>query len=76
MWERIARTDPAIYITAGRLRSYGDFGIPKVKRLVASDADDDLCAPFADQVYDLAEADGVLPAHPNCRCAWSPYFGD
>jgi len=75
MWERLARTDPSIYITMGRLKAYGAFGVPQVKRLVASDATDDLCAPYADQVYDLAEAEGVIPAHPNCRCAWAPYFG-
>ena len=36
----------------------------------------ELCAPFADAVYQVDEAYDVVPAHPNCRCAMAPYFGD
>jgi len=28
----------------------------------------------AEGPYTLAEAQGLLPAHPNCRCAWVPAF--
>lgn len=31
-----------------------------------------LCEPKEGQIYTIEEAQGMLPLHPNCRCAWSP----
>lgn len=76
MWERIARTESASYVIQGTIDGYSDFGVPLLKRIVASNATDDLCLPFAGAVYKIDDADSVIPAHPNCRCAFAPYFGD
>jgi len=75
MWERIAETDSAAYITAGRLKAYENFDVPKVRRITASNVEDDLCAPFTNAIYKLEDAYNVIPAHPFCRCAFAPYFG-
>lgn len=32
----------------------------------------ELCEPLGGIVLKLSEARGMLPRHPNCRCAWSP----
>jgi hypothetical protein len=37
--------------------------------------DDDVCPDCEDlagQTYDIDEAEGLIPAHPNCRCAFVP----
>ena len=75
MWDRIARTESAAYVTEGRLDAYDSMQVPMVRRIVASDATDELCAPYANVVYKLEDAYDVIPSHPQCRCAWSPYFG-
>lgn len=31
-----------------------------------------ICEDLAGKTYTLEEARGMLPAHPNCRCAWTP----
>ena len=31
-----------------------------------------LCAPLKGMVLKISEARGMLPRHPNCRCAWRP----
>ena len=76
MWERIARTETSAYVTAGRIKAYEEFDIPKVRRIVASDAVDELCAPFSNVIYRTKDAYGVIPSHPFCKCAWAPYLGD
>ena len=78
MWERIARTESAAYVIDGRLSAYREFDIPKVRRIVTLDERTDPvnCAPFSNAIYKLDDANDVVPAHPNCRCAFAPYFGD
>lgn len=34
-----------------------------------------ICASYAGTVYKLKDARGVIPRHPNCRCAWLPVTG-
>ena len=77
MWERIARTETSAYVTAGRLKAYEEFDIPKVRRIVTLDERTHpiTCAPFTNAVYKVEDSYDVIPAHPNCRCAFSPYFG-
>lgn len=41
--------------------------------------DGDTCEECEDndgEVYDAEDTDGLLPLHPNCRCAWSPVIDD
>ena len=78
MWERIARTESAAYVIDGRLSAYREFDIPKVRRIVTLDERTDPinCAPFSNAIYKIEDANDVVPAHPNCRCAFAPYMGD
>lgn len=76
MWERIARTESAAYVVQGTIDGYTAFGVPLLKRITASNVSDALCAPFTGAIYRIEDADSVIPAHPLCRCAFSPYFGD
>ena len=71
VWKRIARTETAAYVSEGRRIGYQKMGIEKVQRNVASDACK-ICWPFNNKIYKMDEAQGVIPAHPNCRCAWAP----
>lgn len=32
------------------------------------------CDAMAGKVFDLDEAEGMIPLHPNCRCMWIPYL--
>lgn len=34
------------------------------------------CEKLEGKVYTLAQARGVIPVHPNCRCAWIPVVKD
>lgn len=34
------------------------------------------CAPMAGKVFKIAEARGLIPLHPRCKCAWAPHVGD
>ena len=43
---------------------------PKERRLVTHVCK--LCEPMEGVVLKLAEAKGMIPRHPNCRCAWIP----
>jgi len=77
MWERIARTESASYVTQGTIDAYSGFGVQLLKRVVTIDERTDpvMCLPFSGSVYRMDDADNVIPAHPNCRCAFAPYFG-
>ena len=78
MWERIARTETATYITEGRRLAYKEMGVPKLRRIVTVDerTSKEKCLPFSDAIYLVEDAQDVIPAHPNCRCAFAPYLGD
>lgn len=32
------------------------------------------CEALYGQVFTIAQARGVIPVHPNCRCAWAPFL--
>ena len=34
------------------------------------------CEELEGGIYTIEEAQGVIPVHPNCRCAWSPIVND
>lgn len=34
------------------------------------------CASLEGKIYTISEAQGVIPVHPNCRCAWLPVVSD
>lgn len=75
--ERVARTEIIRAHAEGQLEALGQLGVEEVGVAVEwSTANDDrvcpLCESLEGVVLKLDEARGMLPRHPNCRCAWIP----
>lgn len=78
--ERIARTEIIGAHAEASLNAYDAAGVGEVGVLAefVTAQDDQVCpkcAEFASRhggVYSLEEARGLIPVHPNCRCAWLP----
>lgn len=73
----IARTEVIAAHAQGQLAALRDLGVAEVGVQVEwSTAGDDRVCEFCDSmngtVYPIDEADGLIPAHPNCRCAFIP----
>jgi SPP1 gp7 family putative phage head morphogenesis protein len=78
---RIARTEIIHAHAEGQLDSLTDLGVSKVGAAVEfTTAGDDLvcehCEDLEGQEFTIEEARGVIPVHPNCRCAWLPIIQD
>jgi len=76
--ETIARTETAHAQGEGQLSGYEELGVEEVGLQVEflTAGDDrvcEKCQELADEgPYTIEEARGVIPVHPNCRCAWAP----
>lgn len=75
--EVIARTEIIRAHAEGQLEALDQLGVEEVGVAVewATAGDDkvcELCEPLEGVVMKLDEARGMLPRHPNCRCAWIP----
>jgi len=73
----IARTEIVRSHAEGQLDSFEFLGVEEVGIMAEwSTAEDDrvcpMCAPLEGVVMTIEEARGLLPRHPNCRCAWIP----
>jgi SPP1 gp7 family putative phage head morphogenesis protein len=73
----IARTEIVYAHAEGQLDGMSALGIRKTQAAVEfSTAGDDrvcpICAALQGKVYSIKKAHGVIPVHPNCRCAWVP----
>jgi len=73
----IARTEVIYAHAEGQLDGFERLGIKEVGILAewVTAGDDRVCARCAanaGQVYTIEEARGLIPLHPNCRCAWAP----
>lgn len=73
----LARTEVISAHAEATLNSFQEAGIEGVKVLSEfSTTGDGLVCPECDalneKTYTLAQAHGVIPVHPNCRCAWLP----
>lgn len=73
----IARTEIVRAHAEGQLVAMKNLGVEEVGVAVEwSTAEDELvceeCEPLQGVVMKLEEAEGMLPRHPNCRCAWIP----
>ena len=73
----IARTEVIHAHAEGQLDSFEDLGVEKIGLMAEwSAAPDDrtcsLCADMDGAVMTIAEARGLIPRHPNCRCCWVP----
>ena len=73
----IARTEVIRAHAEGQLMALEEMGVEEVGVAVewSTTGDDkvcELCQPLEGVVLKLEEAKGMLPRHPNCRCAWIP----
>jgi len=73
----LARTEVIAAHAEGQLDSMQDLGVEKVGVMVEwSTAGDDRVCPQCEEmdtvVLKIQEARGLIPLHPNCRCAWIP----
>lgn len=75
--QRIARTEVIRAHAEGQLDALERLGVEQVGVQVEwSTAGDDrvcpICEPLDGQVFKIKESHGLIPAHPNCRCAFVP----
>lgn len=75
--ETIARSEIIRAHAEGQLDAMETLGVTQVgvqaEWLITDDEKlCDECAPLEGIVLDIDEARGMLPRHPNCRCAWMP----
>ena len=75
--EVIARTEVIAAHAEGQLDGFEMLGVEEVGILAEwSTAGDDrvcpLCGELEGAVMTIKEARGLIPRHPNCRCAWIP----
>ena len=76
----LARTEIIHAHAEGQLDSFERLGIetvsPQVEWLTAGDERVCVeCDEFSGDVFTIDEARGMIPWHPNCRCAWTPVIG-
>lgn len=77
----IARTEIIHAQAEGQLDAFEDLGVDEVGADVEwSTAGDDRVCPLCEElegvVMSIEDARGLLPRHPNCRCAWIPALRD
>jgi len=73
----LARTEIIHAHAEGQLDSFEDLGVEQVGMMAEwSTAQDErvcpICRPLDGVVMPVAKARGLIPRHPNCRCAWIP----
>ncbi len=66
----IARTESAFALSEGQRQGYTQMGVTHLERVEDPATEDDECADNNGRIYTIAEAQGVLPAHPNCEGTW------
>ena len=77
----LARTEVIRAHADATLNSFKEAGLEGVKVLVefATAGDSKVCPRCAEldgKVFKIAEAEGLIPVHPNCRCAFVPAVDD
>lgn len=75
----IARTEIINAHAEGQLDGFEELGVDELGVLAEwSTAGDERvcprCAELEGQTFEIEEARGMIPLHPNCRCAWLPAF--
>lgn len=74
----LARTEIISAHAEGQLDAFEKLGIEEVGMMaeLSTAGDDRVCTECqdaeADGPYPIKEARGMIPVHPNCRCAWVP----
>lgn len=77
--ETIARTEIVRAHADGQVHALRDMGVEEVGVQVEWSATEDdrlcpKCAAMRGKVLKLDEAEGMIPLHPNCRCAFIPWL--
>ena len=78
----MARTETIAAHAEGALNTYEEAGLEGVDLLEEfATAEDNAVCPICEELakkgpYTIDEARGLIPAHPNCRCAWLPIVKD
>jgi len=77
----IARTEVIRAHAEGQLLSFERLGVDEVGveaewMTAGDDKVCELCAALEGMVIPVEDAHGLLPRHPNCRCAWVPAVRD
>lgn len=75
--ETIARTEIIRAHAEGQLTALEKLGVTRLAVMVEWSTSRDervcpKCQPMQGAVFTIKEARGMLPRHPNCRCAWKP----
>jgi len=73
--ENIARTETARAQSIGYVQGLEDVGVKEVEFSSSPGACDE-CVALNENKYPIAEASGIIPVHPNCRCAMLPVVND
>ncbi len=69
----IARTETATAQSEGYLSGLDDLDVKQVEFSSFPDEHRSTsCAVLEGDKFDIADASGIIPVHPNCRCAWLP----
>ena len=73
----IARTETIHAHAEGQLDAFDRLGVKElgIKAEWSTAGDDrvcDQCGGNEGQIFDMEEARGMIPLHPNCRCTWIP----
>lgn len=71
----LARTEVVAAHSEANLSAYQEAGVRGVDVEVEWSTDSDpcpICEELSGKTYTIDEARGLLPAHPNCQCAWIP----
>lgn len=76
--ETLARTEIIHAHAEGMLDSFEALGVDEVGIEAEWQTAGDgrvcpLCSDLSGEIFTVAAARGMLPRHPNCRCAWMPY---
>jgi len=73
----MARTEIIHVHAESTLNRYQEFAVPGVsaEAELSTSGDGDVCDKcrgLEGNIYTIQEARGMIPVHPNCRCAWKP----
>ena len=72
----IARTETARAQNIGYVQGLENVGLAEAEFSASPSACARICVPLDGTRYPLAEAEEIIPAHPNCRCSLLPIIGD
>jgi SPP1 gp7 family putative phage head morphogenesis protein len=68
--DMIARTETSFALNEGIRSAYKDNDIKYLERVEDPEACIEICQGENGKIYTVDEAEGVLPAHPNCEGVW------